>query len=119
MSSSLYDRLGGMDAINQIACDIVDLHVANPLIGKRFVNADADALKRSVAAFLSSGSGGPDIYTGADMHTVHARMNIEADELLAVLDNVVAALKRNQIALPEIREVLFILYGMKEEVLRI
>lgn len=119
MSRSLFDRLGGMDAITRIASDIVDLHRDNPLIGCRFANSDVDALKQSVAAFFSSGSGGPDIYSGADMRTVHAGMNIDAEELLAVLDDVVEALRRNGVESTEAQEVLFVLYGMKEEVLRV
>lgn len=46
MDQSLYARMGGRERISIIASDIVDLHLANPLVNPRFRHVDCAALKR-------------------------------------------------------------------------
>ena len=117
MSSSLYDRLGGTEGIKSIANDLVELHVANPLIGKRFAAGDKDKMKKAVAEFFITGSGGPECYTGPDMITVHKGMNINGDELVAALDDAMKALDMNGVGDAEKQETLAVLFSMRDEVM--
>ncbi|RMF19670.1 MAG: group 1 truncated hemoglobin [Gammaproteobacteria bacterium] len=118
MNASLFTRLGGEAGITAIANDIVDLHVDNPVIATRFEHTNTDALKHAAATFFITGTGGPECYTGKDMLSAHKNMNISPEEFMAVLDDALQALDRNQVGQREKEEVLFILYGMKEHIVR-
>ncbi|MDX8410651.1 MAG: group 1 truncated hemoglobin [Mariprofundaceae bacterium] len=116
MSESLYERLGGTEGITSIASDIVDNHVANKAIAARFVETDLPALKNAAATFFISGTGGPDVYQGKDMLAAHKGLNISALEFMAVLDDTLSALEKNNIGQREQEEVLFVLYSMRADV---
>lgn len=117
MTESLYDRLGGTEVITRISADIVDLHLNNPLIAPRFAKSDAIRLKKVVSEFFITGTGGPNLYTGKDMRSVHQGMNISAIEFVAVLDDALTAMNKNSIAQREQEEVLFILYSMRADII--
>ena len=117
--SSLCERLGGTDGITAIANDIVDLHLKNPRISPRYADSDVAAVKNAVATFFIEGSGGPSVYQGKDMLTAHRGMNIDEAEFVAALDDAMAALDKNGIGQREKEEVLFILYGMKGEIVHV
>jgi len=116
---SLYERLGSTEGINAIASDIVDFHLANPRIAPRYARSDVAAVKHAVATFFITGAGGPDVYEGKDMLSAHQGMNIDEAEFVAAIDDAMAALDKNGIGQREKEEVLFILYGFKEEVVRV
>ena len=116
MSSSLYERLGGTEGITKIAGDLVDIHLANPRIAPRYEKSDIAAVKNGAATFFISGTGGPDVYEGKDMLATHKGMNIDCDEFIAVLDDALEALQKNNIGQREQEEVLFIFYSMKSDI---
>lgn len=117
MSELLYDRLGGSEGITAIANDVIDNHLANPVIMSRFSNSDAAVLKNAAATFFIAGTGGPDVYKGKDMIAAHKAMNISAVEFMAVLDDALDALGKNNIGQREQEEVLFVLYSMRSQVM--
>ena len=116
MSESLYERLGGTEGITIIANDVVDNHVANKTIATRFAETDIPALKKAAATFFISGTGGPDVYKGKDLLAAHKGMNISAAEFMAVLDDSLSALQKNNIGQREQEEVLFALYSMRSQI---
>ncbi len=119
MSASLYQRLGGTEKITQLAHDIVDNHLANKTIATRFAEADVDVLKKGAATFFITGSGGPEVYEGKDMLSVHKHMNISPGEFMAVLDDALAAMEKNNVELREQQEVLYILYSFRDQIVRV
>jgi hemoglobin len=119
---SLYERLGGADGIKAIVDDVVSLHLANPLIKMRFEGIGPErlpALKKNTCDFFGAGSGGPETYAGKDLISAHKGMNISEQELIAAIDDVVAALDKNGIGQTEKSEVVAILYSLKGEVVRL
>ena len=116
MSESLFERLGGEDGITAIASDLVDNHLANAAVSPRFAASDASALKNGAATFFIAGTGGPSVYKGKDMLAVHKGMNISATEFMAVLDDALNALEKNNVGQREQEEVLFVLYSMRNDV---
>jgi len=116
MTASLFERLGGTQGCTQIASDLVDIHLANPRISPRYANSDVAKLKNGAATFFIAGTGGPNVYDGKDMLATHKGMNISGDEFLAVLDDAVEALAKNNIGQREQEEVLFVLHSMKSEI---
>ena len=117
--TSLFERLGSEQGIRAIANDLVDLHTQNPQISARFAGSDLSALKDAAATFFITGTGGPDVYRGEDMLTAHRGMNISDAEFLAVLNDALEALSRNGIGQREQEEALFILYSLKDSVMRV
>ncbi|MFT5488764.1 MAG: hemoglobin, partial [Alphaproteobacteria bacterium] len=71
MTETLYQRLGGSEPIQQIANDLIDNHLGNPQIAKRFAESDPKSLKKLAAEFFIAGSGGPNVYEGKDMVSAH------------------------------------------------
>jgi hemoglobin len=116
MTASLYERLGGTDGITRIAGDLIDIHMANPRIAPRYAQSDVAAVKNAAATFFIGGTGGPDVYKGKDMLAAHKGMNIDSGEFIAVLDDALNALDKNNIGQREAEEVLYILYSMKSEI---
>lgn len=118
MSQSLYERLGGAKKIEAIAKDIVAAHLNNPLIKSRFeIVEDRAKLVANVRDFICAGTGGKEKYTGQDMPTVHRGMNINERELVAAIDDNLAVLRKHGVPEDAQREVLAILYSLKDEVL--
>ncbi len=117
MSESLYERLGASDGITQIASDLVDFHLANPAVSARYAGSDIKAVKNGAATFFIAGTGGPSVYEGKDMLATHKGMNISAVEFMAVLDDALAALEKNNVGQREREEVLFILHSFRKDII--
>lgn len=114
MPDTLFARLGGADAISLIASDLVDNHLANPLIAARFAGSDVPKLKKTAADFFITGSGGPQVYAGKDMRSVHRHMNISDIEFMATVDDLMLALAG--VGDREKAEVLYIFYSLRPDV---
>ena len=69
-----------------------------------------------MSTFFITGTGGPSVYEGKDMLATHKGMNIDAEEFLAVLDDALQALEKNNIGQREKEEVLYIFYSMKADI---
>ena len=113
---NLYVRLGGADGIASIVDDIRLNHTSNPKIQQRYAASDGENVKRLVREFFGAGIGGPETYTGQYMLTAHTGMNISDTEFVAVCDDVLSALAKNNVGDAERNEVLCILYSMKAEI---
>tara|TARA_R110001599_G_scaffold313810_1_gene521683 strand:- start:211 stop:570 length:360 start_codon:yes stop_codon:yes gene_type:complete len=116
MEETLYSRLGGAENITKIANDLVENHINNPAISTRFAEVDTVKLKLLADTFITSGTGGPNVYKGRDMLSTHKGMNISAVEFMAVLDDALKALSDNGVGQREQEEMLFILYSMRSEI---
>lgn len=115
-TATLYERLGGHDRIATIVADIWQNHISNPLIKQRYVNSDPEKVKRLVTEMCCAGFGGPETYTGRDMLTSHTGMNINEAEFIAVCDDVLSALDKNNVGQRERDEILCILYSLKGDI---
>lgn len=118
MTESLYQRLGGAERIAAVVDDALDRHAINPLLPPRFRGKDLPRLKMLGTQFFCAGSGGPQKYEGRDMRTTHAGMNATEQELVAAIDDFVAALQAQGVGQTEVNEVVAILYSFKGDVLR-
>jgi hemoglobin len=117
--ATLYERLGKHDGIKAIATDIFANHVKNPIVKTRYVKSDPAEVIRLVTEMCCAGFGGPESYTGRDMITAHTGMNINEEEFVAVCDDVLAALDKNNVGKRERDEVLCILYSLKPEIVHL
>jgi hemoglobin len=113
---SLYDRLGGKDAITKVVDDFVNTAATDGRIKEFFTNTDAAALKAKLVDQICEGTGGPCKYSGKDMKTVHTGMKITEDHFNALVEDFVKALDKFKVPEKEKTEVLGILGGMKGDV---
>ena len=118
-NATLYERLGRRPRIEEIVEVIWHNHVTNPLVKQRYVNSDAENVKRLVTEMCCAGFGGPETYTGQDMITAHTGMNINEVEFVAVVDDVLDALEKCNVGKREKDEILAILYSLKPEIVHI
>ena len=119
MPATLYERLGGEERIQRLVTDVIDNHCTNPLIRSRFANSNRAEFERHVVEFLCAGSGGPQSYTGKDLVSAHKGMNISEQELVAAIDDILAAMTKNGYDQAEKNEVVAILYSLKGDVVRL
>jgi len=83
---ALYDRLGGLKGISVVVDDFIDRLVSNKTLNKNpAINAGRKAspapyLKVQVAQLMCEATGGPCKYTGKDMKSAHAHLNISEKE---------------------------------------
>ncbi|MEZ4361751.1 MAG: group 1 truncated hemoglobin [Kofleriaceae bacterium] len=113
---SLYDRLGGKDAISAV----VDAFVANVAADDRvngfFKDTDIPHLKQMLVEQICNATGGPCEYTGKDMKTTHTGMNITEDHWNATVEDLVKALDDAGVQQKEKDEILGALGGMKADI---
>lgn len=83
MEKSLYQRLGGYDALAAVTDDFLDRLEKSKLLGRFFVGLSDDSaikLRQHVIDFLCMATGGPCKYGGRDIKVVHTGLEItEAD----------------------------------------
>lgn len=120
--TTLYERLGGSEGISRIVDDAIEEHMNNPAVNARFLPLKEEperlkVIKQHTIEFFSSGSGGPPEYNGKDMETAHKGMNISHDEYMHVIDDVLAALNKNDINDEAKKDVLYILWSLKGMIL--
>ncbi|HEX2571637.1 MAG TPA: group 1 truncated hemoglobin [Polyangia bacterium] len=115
-SKSLFERLGGQAAITAVAEDITARIVADNRINQRFANTDIPHFKQELADQLCEISGGPCKYTGKDMRTGHAGMNIADDEFKFLVEDIKATLDKFKVGAREQKELLGLLGGMQKDV---
>src|ERR1043165_5814843 len=91
---TLFDRLGGLPAIKAVVEEFVARTTSDARIKERFFNTDAENLKRLLTEFVCMATGGPCKYTGRDMATSHAGMDLVDEELNALVENLAGALDK-------------------------
>lgn len=103
--ASLYDRLGGEEAIAAVVDRFIDVLGddevlnANPAIKEARDQVDTDELKANVTALMCQATGGPEEYTGRTMAEAHAGLNISGTEWDEMISQFVGVL--NEFGVPE------------------
>jgi len=78
-AKSLYDRLGGLDAIMAAVDSWVVRVAGDDRINRKFERTDIPRLKKEVIDQLCAATGGPCAYTGRSMQKTHAGMKTRPD----------------------------------------
>jgi hemoglobin len=115
-TKSLYDRLGGKDAITAVVKDFIGNVVADKRINAFFKNADAAKLQTSLVDQVCEATGGPCKYKGKDMKTAHKGMKITEADFNALVEDLVKSLDKFKVPKKEKEELLGALGGMKGDI---
>lgn len=116
MSKSLYERLGGTTAITAVVDDFVANVAADRRINKFFAHTDIARLKFLLVQQICAGTGGPCMYTGRDMRTVHAGMGIRSRHFNALVQDLGKTLNKFKVPRKEQGELVAILAPMKRDI---
>ena len=115
-NKSLYDRLGGKEAITAVVDDFVGRVAADNRINKFFAKANVPRLKSQLVNQVCEACGGPCKYTGPDMKTAHRGMGITNTAFDALVGDLIATLDKFQVGEREQKELLAALGPMKNDI---
>ena len=116
---TLYERLGGYDAIAAVANDLLPRLQADPLLGRFWAHRGEDGIMREkqlLIDFLCAGAGGPMYYRGRDMALCHRGMRISENDWTAFLGHAAATLAKFQVPEAEQSEVVAFVQGLKQDI---
>lgn len=116
---SLYQRLGGYDALAAVTDDFIGRLASDKEIGRFFVGASDNSKKRIrqlVLDQLCAATGGPCIYIGRDMKTAHAGLKITNKDWDNSVKHLTATLDKFKVPKKEKDEVLAAISGLKKDI---
>ena len=114
--ASLYQRLGGHDAISAMVDDGIGYISVDPRINRRFADVGGDALKRNLVEFLCERTGGPCVYRGKNMADAHEGMFVRDDEFDALVEDLGKAMDKARVGPRERAEVAAILAKLRNAI---
>jgi hemoglobin len=116
---TLYQRLGGYDALAAVTDDFVGRLATDPQLKRFFAGHNKEGLTRirqHVIDFLCVATGGPCAYTGQDMKTAHAGLGITEEDWDATVKHLVATLDKFHVPEKEKSEVLSAISPLKADI---
>jgi hemoglobin len=113
---SLYDRLGGKDAISAVVDDFAGNVLADTRINKKFAKSNAPRLLANLKDFVCFATGGPCKYTGLSMKESHKNMGTTAGEFNALVEDLVKTLNKFNVPPAEQKELLTALAGLRGDI---
>ena len=113
---SLYERLGGKEAITAVVDDFVGRVAADNRINSFFATTDIPRLTMNLVNQICEVSGGPCKYTGRDMKTTHHGMGITNAQFDALVGDLVATLDKFKVPEKEKNELLSVLGPMRKDI---
>lgn len=113
---SLYERLGGKDAISAVVDEFAGNVLKDTRINKKFAKSDANRLVTNLKSFVCMATGGPCKYEGLSMKDSHHNMGVTSGEFGALVEDLVKALDKFKVPDKEKNELLGALGGMKAQI---
>ncbi len=117
-ANTLYERLGGYDAISAVANDLLARLRTDPRLARFWQHRGDDGIKREklLIDYLCANAGGPMYYTGRDMKVSHAGMRISAGDWTAFIGHVNATLNQFAVAHAERNDVIAFLQSTRSDI---
>ena len=113
---TLYDRLGGRDAIVMVVDSFVARVAADGRINKKFARSDIPRVKTMLIDQICNATGGPCTYTGRSMKETHRNMGVTDGEFDALVEDLVATLNQFNVAKADQDALLNTLGSMKADI---
>jgi hemoglobin len=116
---SLYERLGGVDAITAVARAFEDRAAKDDRINQKFARTNLERLTKEFVDQLCQDTGGPCTYTGLSMRQAHTNMEVTSGEWDAFMEDFVATLNDFNVGQAEQDELLNDLRPMRADIVEI
>jgi len=113
---SLFDRLGGLDAITAVVDDFVTNVTADARIGAFFAKTDLAALKKHLVEQICAAAGGPCTYAGRPMAEAHAGMGVKDADFDALVEDLAKSLDAHKVAEKDKAELVALLGTMRGDI---
>ena len=116
---SLYDRLGGYNAVAAVVDDFIGRLVADKRFTKFFVGHSEDSLKKirqHIVDQFCAAAGGPCLYTGRDMKTSHKGLGITGDDWDAAAKHLVESLDKFNVPKAEKDDLLTFVTSLRKDI---
>lgn len=117
--ASLYNRLGGYEAINAFASDLLPRIQNDSQLGRFWKHRGSDGLAREkqlLIDYLCVNTGGPTYYTGRDMKTTHIGMQINEEDWSIFLSHAAATMEALQIPKQECDEIVEFVLSLQKDI---
>ena len=118
-SKTLYERLGGYEAIAAVANDLLPRLRTDPQLGRFWAHRGEDGVQREkqlLIDFLCASAGGPMYYRGRDMVLTHRGMRISESDWQVFLGHAASTLAKFQVSEAEQRDVVAFVQSLKKEI---
>ena len=118
-TKTLYERLGGYDAIVAVANDLLPRLQGDPQLGRFWAHRGQDGVQREkqlLIDFLCASAGGPMYYTGRDMALAHRGMRINESDWNVFLGHAAATLAKFKVPAAEQRDVVAFVQSLKKDI---
>ena len=119
---TLYERLGGYDALSAVTKDLAGRLVADPKLGRFWANRGKDGVEREVQLivdFLAAKSGGPLYYRGREMKLSHVGMKIDGEDWAALMKHLNATLDKFKVPAKEHGEVVAFIESTRADIVEV
>jgi hemoglobin len=119
VTESLYQRLGGYDAIAAATDDLLARLQSDPQLRDYWKGASTNNQRKArqlIVDFMAEAAGGPAYYTGRDMKTSHVGMHTDASDWEAFMRHAAATLDHLAVEDREKAEVLAFFASLKDDV---
>ena len=119
MKKSLYERLGGYNAVAAVVDDFVGRLIADKQFERFFVGHSTDSKKRirqHIVDQFCAAAGGPCVYTGRTMKDSHMGLNISEADWDAAAKHLVATLDKFKVPAAEKNDVLAAVSSLKKDI---
>jgi hemoglobin len=116
---TLYERLGGYDAIAAVASDLLPRLQKDARLARYWQHRGDDGVAREkqlLIDFLCASAGGPLYYTGRDMKTSHRGMDIGEGDWTNFLGHLEATLDAFKVPVSERTEVIAFVQSTKRDI---
>jgi hemoglobin len=118
-NKSLYERLGGYDAIRAVVNDLLPRLQADALLGRFWQNRGVDGIEREkqlLVDFLCAQAGGPMYYTGRDMVLSHRGMKVSERDWTTFIAHLNATLDAFNVPQAERADVVAFIQSTRAEI---
>jgi hemoglobin len=116
---SLYERLGGKEAITAVVDSFVAKVAADTRINQKFARSDIGRVKTMLVDQICAQTGGPCTYTGRSMKDAHHNMGVTEGEFNALVEDLVATLDAFKVPAAEKNELISALGTMKSDIVEV
>jgi len=119
MEKSLYERLGGYNAIAAVVDDFAGRMIADKQLGRYLIGHCTNSKKKFrqlIVDMLCEATGGPCTYTGRDMKTVHTGLGITESDWQVNVKLLTATLDKFKVPQKEKEEVFAAVSGLKPDI---
>lgn len=118
-SGSLYRRIGGYDALAAVVDDFLGRLLKDPRIEPFFHDlqpGEVQRVRQMLVDQLCEATGGPCVYVGKDMRTVHTGLGITEEDWRTAVAHLTASLSAFRVPAREQGEILSTVAALKDQI---